>query len=110
MGIDINSKLMLVPTNQRALFARIKAEADELFDGDIIGAAIELGLDYASPWFDAAPTDCDFGVEVPSPTYDDLIDPESKWFDSIHNAQNLICELLEEVDVDTKLDSFQNVY
>lgn len=110
MGIDISNKLMLVPTDQKTLFDRIKAEADELFDGDIIGTAIELGLDYASPWFDATPKDCDFGVEMPSPTYDDLIDSESKWFYALHKAQTILCNLLEVEIVDTKLDSFQDVY
>jgi hypothetical protein len=109
MGIDISNKLMLVPIDQKGLFAAIQSAADAGFDGDFHCAVSHLGLDYASPWFDASISDCDFGVEMPIPSYTDLIDSESKWFDCLHEAQDKIEKLLGW-EANTKLSSFQHVY
>ncbi len=110
MGIDIESKLMLVPRNQEALHQAVRTKADEEFDGDFHTALEELGLDYASPWFDADIECLDIGVELPVALYEDLIDQESKWWDSLFTAQTLIGNVLGEEIPDTKLDSFQHVW
>jgi hypothetical protein len=110
MGIDIDSKLMLVTVDQEALHKAVKDKADEEFDGDFHTALAELGLDYASPWFDASIQHWDIGVELPVAKWDDLIDQESKWFESVFEAQGLLAKILGEEIPDTKLQSFQHVY
>jgi hypothetical protein len=110
MGIDIDSKMMLVPVNQETLHKVVQAKADEEFDGDFHTALEELGLDYASPWFDADIDCLDLGVELPVAKWDDLIDHESKWFESVFEAQGLLAKILGEEIPDTKLQSFQHVY
>jgi hypothetical protein len=110
MGIDIESKLMLVPRSQGALHEAVRAKADEEFDGDFHTALEELGLDYASPWFDADIEDLHIGVELPVAIYPDLIDLESNWWGTFFAAQTLIGNILGEEIPDTKLDSFQHVW
>ncbi len=109
MGIDIGNKLMLVPTEQDLLHSAIQLVADEKFDGDFWTAMDDLGLDYASPWYDASMSNCDIGVSMPTPTYDDLMDQNSKWYDALQAAKDKLDIILDE-SVDTKLDSFQHVY
>lgn len=109
MGIDISSKLLLVPTDQKRLFELIQAKADEEFDGDFHYVLDSLGFDYASPWYDASLEYCDVGIQMPVATYSDLIDSESKWFDCLHTAQTKIDSLMGW-ETPTKLSSFQHVY
>lgn len=109
MGIDIGNKLMLVPTDQELLHSAIELIADEEFDGDFYSAMDDLGLDYASPWYDADRDSWDIGISMPTPTYEDLIDQESSWFEALHEAQDKLNSILGE-GVGTKLDSFQHVY
>lgn len=109
MGIDIGNKLMLVPTEQDLLHSAIQLVANEKFDGDFWTAMDDLGLDYASPWYDASISNCDIGISMPTPTYEDLIDHESSWFEALHEAQDKLNSILGE-GVGTKLDSFQHVY
>lgn len=110
MGIDIESKLMLVPVDQEALHQVVKAKVDEEFKGCFHTALAELGLSYASPWFDADIGDLDIGVELPVALYPDLIDLESNWWDTFFAAQTLLGNILGEEIPDTKLDSFQHVW
>jgi hypothetical protein len=109
MGIDIGNKLMLVPTDQDLLHSAIQLSADELYDGDFYDALDNLGLDYASPWYDAKHSAWDIGISMPTPTYEDLNYRQSKWFDALHEAQGKLNDIVGEF-VDTKLDSFQHVY
>ena len=109
MGIDIGNKLMLVPTDQGLLRSAIQLSADELYDGDFYDALDNLGLDYASPWFDADQECWDIGVSMPVANYDDLIDHESNWFACLFEAKDKLTTILGQ-EVDTKLDSFQHVY
>jgi hypothetical protein len=109
MGIDIGNKLMLVPTDQDLLHSAIQLYADDETDGDFWTAMSCLDLDYASPWYDADISDCDIGISMPTPTYEDLIDVESNWFKALHEAQDKLNSIIGE-NVDTKLDSFQHVY
>jgi len=105
MGIDIGNKLMLVPTDQDLLHSAIELIADEEFDGDFYSALDNSGLDYASPWYDADRDSWDIGISMPTPTYEDLIDHESSWFEALHEAQDKLNSILGE-GVSTKLDSF----
>jgi hypothetical protein len=108
MGIDIGNKLMLVPTDQELLHSAIDLIADEE-GNDFYDVLDDLGLDYASPWYDADRDSWDIGISMPTPTYEDLIDHESSWFEALHEAQDKLNSILGE-GVDTKLDSFQHVY
>jgi hypothetical protein len=110
MGVDIGNKLMLVPTDQALLHSAIRLVANEQHSGDFYTALDNLGLGYASPWYDADPSDWDIGVEMASPTYDDLVDGYSSWFQSLHEAQDLLDGIIGQEMVETKLDSFQHVY
>jgi hypothetical protein len=109
MGIDIGNKLMLVPTDQDLLHSAIQLSANELYDGDFYDALDNLGLDYASPWYDADRDSWDIGISMPTPTYEDLIDQNSRWFDALQAAKDKLDIIIGE-DVSTKLDSFQHVY
>jgi hypothetical protein len=109
MGIDISNKLMLVPTDQDLLRSTIQLIADEEYDGDFYSALDNLGFDYASPWYDAGSDSWDIGISMPVPTYEDLMDQNSSWFDALQAAKDKLDIILGE-GVDTKLDSFQHVY
>lgn len=108
MGIDISNKLMLVTTDQELLHSAIQLIADEE-GSDFYDVMDDLGLDYASPWYDADRDSWDIGISMPTPTYEDLIDHESSWFEALHEAQDKLNSILGE-EVGTKLDSFQHVY
>lgn len=107
MGIDIDSKLMLVTDYDKTYEAVLKY-AEENTGGDVYGATGELNLDVASPWFDAGIDECYIGVELPTPTYEDLLDQESCWWDELNKAKDLLFKLTGEDSC--KLDSFQNVW
>jgi hypothetical protein len=110
MGIDIGNKLMLVPTDQGLLRSAIQLVADEEYGGDFYEALYSLDLDYASPWFDADRESLDIGISMPTPTYEDLIDSQSSWFEALHEAQDKLGGMFAGGYVATKLDSFQHVY
>ncbi len=109
MGIDIGNKMMLVPTEQDLLHSAIQLVANEKFDGDFWTAMDDLGLDCASPWYDASMSNCDIGISMPTPTYEDLMDQNSSWFEALQAAKDELDIILDE-SVDAKLDSFQHVY
>jgi hypothetical protein len=107
MGIDIDSKLMLV-CNQEKLYSVVEEHSEENCDGDFHEALDELGLSSASPYFDAD-RDCLYiGVELAPPTYEDLLDQESCWWGELNKAKDLLFKLTGEDSC--KLDSFQNVW
>jgi len=109
MGIDIDSTLMLVPTDQKELHRAIQESADEHYNGDFYDALDNLGLEYAIPWYDADVKHWDIGVAIPSATFEDIQDTNSNWHSAVANAQILLEEIVG-VGVDTKLDSFKHVW
>jgi hypothetical protein len=109
MGIDIDSKLMLVPTYQKELHVVVQELADEHYDGDFYDALDNLGLEYASPWYDADVKHWDIGVAIPAATFEDIENPNSEWHSAVAHAQILLEEIVG-IGVDTKLDSFKHVW
>lgn len=109
MGIDIDSKLMLVPTDQEELHRAIQESADEHYDGDFYDALDNLGLDYASPSYSADVKYWNIGAAIPSATFEDIQDPNSEWHSAVAHAQILLEEIVG-VGVETKLDSFKHVW
>jgi len=110
MGIDIGSKLMLVPVDMEPLYTAMKAITEEPLSGcDWVGEAADLaGIDYASPYYDSDPADWDFGISLPAPSYEDLLDQESKWWDALNEAQTMLSHILGE-GVETKLKALKDV-
>jgi hypothetical protein len=110
MGIDIGSKLMLVPVDMEPLYQAMKAITEEPLSGcKWVGEAADLaGIDYASPWYDSGDEHWDFGISLPSPTYEDLLDQESKWWDALNEAQTLLSHILGE-GIETELKALNNV-
>ncbi len=106
MGQSISSKLLVVHSEidietLQAMFN----EEDNLSIGDIIE---ELGLESASPWYDSPPENWNIGVEISSPTYEQMLDQESPWWDELNAAVDKLNELFGEGTI--SLDSFQNIY
>jgi len=107
MGIDIDSKLMLV-ADQTKTHEVVEKHSEENFGGDFYSSAEDLGLDVASPWYDSGHNNWFIGVDMPAPTYEDLLDQESCWWDELNKAKDLLFKLTGEDSC--KLDSFQNVW
>lgn len=95
MGIDYGSKLLLIPDIHNA-YSILEEYSEKEFDGDIWSAIDELGLGSASPWYDSSPSDRDIGVSLPSPTYEDLLDQQSPWWDELNKAKDLLDKLFGE--------------
>lgn len=106
MGVDVRNKLLVVhsETDTGTLEALFEHN-EELGIGDILE---ELELEYASPYYDSCPTDWDIGVEISSPTYEQLLDQESPWWDELNSAVDKLNRIFGEGTV--RLDSFQHVY
>ncbi len=107
MGLDISNKLLVVhsETDTGTLEALFEDHEESLYLGEILD---ELELEYASPWFDADPEDWNIGVEISSPTYEQLLDQESPWWDELNSAVDKLNKIFGEGDI--RLDSFQHVY
>lgn len=110
MGIDINSKLMLVPEDMESLYKTLQAVVEEPLSGCkwVAEAADLAGISYSSPWYDSDPKHWDYGISLPSPTYEDLLDQESKWWDLLNEAQTLLSHTLGE-GITTKLVAVNDV-
>lgn len=107
MGIDYGSKLLLIPDSSN-VYGIVCNYAEEHFDGDFYSALDELGLTSASPWYDAGWSDLDIGVELPRPTYEDLLNQESRWWDELNKAKELLDKLFGEGN--PKLYDCQDIY
>lgn len=106
MGIDISSKLLLVPSVD--IHSALNEYAEEDCHGDFWQAVDDKGLDYASPRYDSSPDDWVVGVSLPRPTYEDLLDQESEWWDSLNKAKDLLTSICGECDC--TLTDAQHVY
>lgn len=81
MGIDIGSKLLV-----GANYPKISHIIDS--DGDRVDQLYGLGIETASPWFDADLEDCFVGYSVPNSTV-----PDDNW----HKLVKEKAELFEKV-------------
>lgn len=95
MGVDYGSKLLLVPDNPNT-YSILEEYSEKEFRGDFHSALDRLGLDSASPWYDSGWCEWDIGVCLPSPTYEDLLDQESLWWDELNKAKDLLDKLFGE--------------
>lgn len=81
MSIDISAKLMLVPDVD--VYKHFESQLTELPFYEILE---DLGLDYASPWFDADPSEWVVGIELKPASYSDLHEGLTCWWTDYHNA------------------------
>lgn len=95
MGVDYSSKLLLVPEHTNP-FEVVEDYSQKEWGGDFYSAADDLGLTTASPWYDAGYDNCEIGVELPHPTYEDLLDQESRWWDELNKAKDLLDKVFGE--------------
>ena len=106
MGQDISNKLLVVHSQT------CTGTLEEIFDEEnglgIEEILEELGLESASPWYGSSPENWDIGVEISSPTYEQMLDQESPWWDELNAAVDKLNKLFGEGTV--RLDSFQDVY
>lgn len=107
MGTSIGSKLLLVhsETSTDRLEELFEDSEEDLSIADILE---ELELDSASPYYDSDSTEWSIGVELESPSYEDLLDQESPWWDKLNQAGDKLHNLFGDGDI--SLGSFQDVY
>ena len=105
MGQSITSKLLVVHSETCTGTLEEMFEEEGLYLGDILE---ELGLTDASPWYDSSSENWEIGVEISSPTYEQMLDQESPWWDELNAAGDKLNKLFGEGTI--RLDSFPDVY
>ena len=105
MGIDISSKLMLVPKGIN-VYEHLSANHPDV--DDYHGLLDELGLDYSSPYYDADYKYIVVGVSMRCPSYDDLLDQESSWWAELNEAKGKLDKIFG--DCNARLEDVPNVY
>lgn len=105
MGIDIDSKLMLV--HSKAEISKLLEQNTEE-DFDIWELLNDFGLDSASPYYDSDTYDRVIGISISPPTYRDLTDQGSDWWFELKEAADKLNSIFGEGEL--TLDSYPNVW
>lgn len=105
MGIDIESKLMLVPKGVDVYDYLTTTYPDTNYYGEILD---NLGLDHSSPHYDSDPEYWIVGISMSCPSYEDLLDQESKWWDDLNAGKGKLDEVFGLCDA--KLEDVPNVW
>lgn len=105
MSIDIESMLMLVPKGVN-VYDHLSATYPDV--NDYWSLLDELGLDYASPYYDADRKHLVVGIKVLRPSYEDLLDQESSWWDKLNEAKDKLNKIFG--DCDARLEDAPNVW
>lgn len=105
MGIDIESKLMLVPKGVN-VYNHLSTTYPDV--DDYWNLLDELGLDYSSPYFDADREHWVVGISMCCPSYEDLLDQESSWWDELNEAKDTLNKIFG--DCNARLEDVPNVW
>ncbi len=105
MGIDIESKLMLIPKGVNA-YEHLSENYPDV--EDYWSLLDDLGLDYSSPWYDCDKEDLVVGVNMRRPSYENLLDQESRWWDELNEAKDTLNKIFGERDA--RLEDVPNVW
>lgn len=105
MGIDIESKLMLVPKGVDVYNHLSTTYPDAECYWVLLD---ELGLDHSYPHLNADPEDWIVGISMCCPSYDDLLDQESNWWDELNEAKDTLNKIFG--DCDARLEDVPNVW
>lgn len=108
MGIDIEWKMVQgAPYNKWKEIFGDDPQVEDQFDGDFNWFLYEgLGLENISPWYDADPEDCVFGVKLCSGCSACAIDLTSL----NKKANEIYFELLNKYNIETETLVSQNVW
>ena len=109
MGIDYRSKLLVVFDGDIVSLLEDMLELEEYEDcSDVNDLIDELGLDSASPWYDAPQEEWAIGFKISDPSYEDLLDQESDWWDKFNEYATKLTELFGEGDI--SLEAHHHIY
>ncbi len=109
MGVDYSSRLLVVIDKNIVPLLEDMLDPEEYEDyGDVNGVIEELGLDYASPWYDADISYWTIGFRISNPTYDDLRNQESEWWDEFNKYGAELNRLFGEGEI--SLEAHQHIY
>ncbi len=109
MGIDYQSRMLVVFDGDVVSLLEDMLELEQYEDcSDVNDLIEELELDYASPWYDAPQSEWTIGFSISNPSYDQLLDQESLWWDEFNGYATRLTELFGEGDI--SLEAHHHIY